>query len=190
MPQVLKAEVRERLVAAAEHVFYVKGFMDARLSDIAAQAGVSTSLVYSYFKNKEDLFAETVQILPLDFDEIGRQEEELDVGSPYERYAAIADDYMKLLLKHHRAFVIVMDKSQGTAYANSKSEMVTAMQHHIARQLEKKSPKKYPDLLPHVLASNFVEGLLEAARHYQSPEQAHELLDWIMRCYYEGVNSL
>ena len=48
----------------------------------------------------------------------------------------------------------------------------------------------YPDLLTHVLASNFVESLMEVARHYSSENEAREMLALIAQCYYEGVNSL
>lgn len=190
MPQVLKSEVRERLLAAAESVFYDKGFLNARLADIATEAEVSVSLVYSYFKNKEDLFAATVEMLSLDFEQIAREEERVVEGSAYDRYKAVAAPYVQWILENHRAFVIVMDKSHGTIFANSKAEMVSAVERHIGRSLHFHNGKKYPDLLPHVLASNFVEGLLEVARHYESPEQAQELLGLIMQSYYEGVDSL
>ena len=49
---------------------------------------------------------------------------------------------------------------------------------------------RYPDLLVHVLASNFVESLMEVARHYSSENEAREMLALIAQCYYEGVNSL
>ena len=54
--QVLKEEVRERILAAAVQVFYEKDFRSAKLQDIARLADVSVSLLYSYFKNKEKLF--------------------------------------------------------------------------------------------------------------------------------------
>ncbi|MDO5746461.1 MAG: TetR/AcrR family transcriptional regulator [Actinomycetaceae bacterium] len=190
VPQVLKDEIRERLIVAAEEVFYNKGFMNARLADIACEAEVSTSLVYSYFKNKEDLFAATVQMIPLDFDKIALEEERITEGTALDRYKKVAAPYVQWLLDNHRAFVIVMDKSHGTDYVDSKLKMISSVEKHIDRSFQQRRGDVYPDLLPHVLASNFVEGLLEVARHYESPEQARQLLELIVRCYYEGVNSL
>ena len=48
---------KERLIFdAALKVIKAKGFHQARMSDIAKEAGISYGLVYHYFKNKEDLF--------------------------------------------------------------------------------------------------------------------------------------
>jgi AcrR family transcriptional regulator len=49
---------RERLVDAGRRVFESKGFMEARITDITAEAGVATGSFYSYFDSKEELFAE------------------------------------------------------------------------------------------------------------------------------------
>ena len=56
--------------------------------------------------------------------------------------------------------------------------------------MNKRAPLRYPDLLAHVLASNFVESLMEVARHYSNEDEARDMLALIAQCYYEGVNSL
>ncbi len=190
MPQVLKEEVRNRLVAAASDIFYKSGFADARLSDIARQAGVSTSLVYSYFKNKESLFEAVISTLPMDFEEMAREEEALRDGSPLDKYQAVTEERINVILEHHREFVLLMDKSHGTAYEGAKDDFIESVRAHIERELEMDGKGPFPALLPHVLACNFVEGLLEVARHYENAAQAQELLALIVGCYYEGVNSL
>ena len=45
------------LVRAARVVFERDGFLDARIVDICAEAGVATGSFYTYFKTKEDAFA-------------------------------------------------------------------------------------------------------------------------------------
>jgi AcrR family transcriptional regulator len=44
-------------VNAAREVFERDGFLDARITDIAATAGVAAGSFYTYFKSKEDVFA-------------------------------------------------------------------------------------------------------------------------------------
>ena len=51
-------ETRARLVEAAKHVFERDGFLDARISDIAEQAGLSHGSFYHYFESKEQVFRE------------------------------------------------------------------------------------------------------------------------------------
>jgi AcrR family transcriptional regulator len=48
---------REALVRAARTVFERDGFLDARITDITAEAGVAAGSFYTYFTSKEDAFA-------------------------------------------------------------------------------------------------------------------------------------
>jgi AcrR family transcriptional regulator len=49
-------QTREHLVAAASRVFARRGYHQATVDDIAAEAGFSTGAVYSNFSGKEELF--------------------------------------------------------------------------------------------------------------------------------------
>jgi len=46
---------RERILDAAERVFARSGFYNARVADIARDAGVADGTIYLYFKNKDDV---------------------------------------------------------------------------------------------------------------------------------------
>jgi AcrR family transcriptional regulator len=48
---------RAALVRAARVVFERDGFLEARIVDICAEAGIATGSFYTYFKTKEDAFA-------------------------------------------------------------------------------------------------------------------------------------
>jgi len=52
------ARTRERLVEAAKEIFEESGFLEARISDIAARAGQSHGSFYYYFDSKEEIFRE------------------------------------------------------------------------------------------------------------------------------------
>lgn len=52
------AQTRARLLEAAKAVFERDGFLEARVSDIAEQAGVSHGSFYHYFDSKEEVFRE------------------------------------------------------------------------------------------------------------------------------------
>ena len=62
-----KSDKRELISRAAIEVFAEKGFHQARVSDVAARAGVADGTIYLYFKNKEDLllsiFEDSMEIL-------------------------------------------------------------------------------------------------------------------------------
>lgn len=76
---------RDSLVAAARRVFERDGFLDARIADIAAEAGVATGSFYTHFDGKHAAFAAVMA---------GVHEETLhprleDAGSPEDPVAVI-----------------------------------------------------------------------------------------------------
>jgi AcrR family transcriptional regulator len=52
---------REKLLGAAERVFERRGFLDARVADIAKEAKVSHGTFYTYFDSKSDIFREVAE---------------------------------------------------------------------------------------------------------------------------------
>ncbi|WP_311146271.1 TetR/AcrR family transcriptional regulator, partial [Stomatobaculum longum] len=115
MPQVLKDEVFERIFQAGIDVFYEKDYRSAKMQEIADKAGIPVSLIYNYYKNKEELFDKIASSLRINFEKIAAEEEQA-AGLPSEKYRDIAEDYILDLLENHKIFVILMDKSQGTKY--------------------------------------------------------------------------
>ena len=61
-------ETRNRILDAAEHVFFEKGVSRSSLADIAQAAGVTRGAIYWHFENKGDLFTAMFDrvVLPLD----------------------------------------------------------------------------------------------------------------------------
>ena len=55
MPQVLKEETRNKIVAAAKSEFLNKGYKNASMRDIANKAEMTVGNVYRYFKSKQEL---------------------------------------------------------------------------------------------------------------------------------------
>src|SRR5689334_18836310 len=51
---------RERLVAAAEHVFVEMGYSAASMDGIARRAGMSKKTIYQVFETKHELFAAVI----------------------------------------------------------------------------------------------------------------------------------
>jgi AcrR family transcriptional regulator len=51
---------REALIEAAIKLFYQKGYFDTSIREIGAKAGISNSIIYHYFKNKEELLFEII----------------------------------------------------------------------------------------------------------------------------------
>lgn len=190
MAQVLKEEVRNRILDAAEKVFYEKDYRSAKLTDIADEANIPVALIYTYFKNKEKLFDHVVDSVFLNFGSAFDAEEALAQGSASERFDKVGEKYIHELLKERKKLIILMDKSSGTKHERAKHELIAQMQKHIEVGLKRQTGGKYEPMLAHILANNFTEGLLEIARHYESREWAENMLKLMAQCYYNGVESL
>jgi len=192
--QVLKENVKEKIYQAAIEEFYKKGFLKAKMQDIAKKAGISTGLTYSYYNNKEDLFASIVEpiykeiLQPLE-NEKGRDSE---IGDPVNLFEQESAFILQLLRQKREIFLILIDHSKGTKFEKAKDQIINVITEHIKRQL---SPKvnsqifKIDEAFYHILANNFIEGLLEIARHYQGSLWAENMLKLLTHQYFYGVSG-
>ena len=192
--QVLKEKVKEKIYQAAVEEFYKKGFLKAKMQDIAKKAGISTGLTYSYYNNKEDLFAAIVEpiykeiLQPLENEE-GRDSE---IGDPVNLFEQESAFILQLLRQKREIFLILIDHSKGTKFEKAKDQIINVIKEHIKRQL---SPKvnsqifKIDEAFYHILANNFIEGLLEIARHYQGSLWAENMLKLLTHQYFYGVSG-
>jgi TetR/AcrR family transcriptional regulator, fatty acid metabolism regulator protein len=90
MAQAPAADKRRAILDAAITVFARQGFHTARVSDVAAEAGVAYGLVYHYFDSKDqmlnELFSERWQLLL----EASHEVQETD-ASPRDKLAGVAN---------------------------------------------------------------------------------------------------
>ena len=110
--QVLKEEVKDRILTAAEKIFYEQDYRSAKLTDIAEQADIPVALIYTYFKNKEGLFDEVVAGVLDNIIKMMEDEEKMEAGSPYERFNRGGASQLPKLLKNgtfHTAFDLIKD---------------------------------------------------------------------------------
>src|SRR5512141_1577840 len=89
-------EKRRRILEAAIRTFGRRGFHEARIADIAADAKVAEGTVYLYFRNKEDL-------LGVVFDE--SMDEVLEKGRALARMKAPAGERLTALVDLHLQFI-------------------------------------------------------------------------------------
>ena len=88
------ARTRAALVQAARTVFERDGYVNARLTDIPAEAGSATGSFYTYFRNKQEVFAAVLAEV---------QEEMLH---PHVRATTDSDDPVALIEAANRAYLV------------------------------------------------------------------------------------
>jgi AcrR family transcriptional regulator len=66
MPRISAAheqQVRDRIIRAAVTVFSEKGYHRATIADVVQRAGLSVGAIYTHFKNKEELFLHSCDLI-------------------------------------------------------------------------------------------------------------------------------
>jgi AcrR family transcriptional regulator len=125
---------RARLLEAGKAVFERDGFLQARITDIAAQAQVSHGSFYHYFDSKESLFreiAEEVEVRLVSMDDIAH---DLDHNAgPVERIRAANRAYLSAYRKEARIMRVIEEVSR----YNDDVRMVRAKRDdYLAARLE------------------------------------------------------
>lgn len=63
MPKVGMEDIRkEQVIVAAKNCIISKGLSNLSMKDIAEEAGISTGIIYHYFKSKEDLLMQVLKV--------------------------------------------------------------------------------------------------------------------------------
>jgi len=192
--QVLKENVKKNIYQAAVEEFYKKGFLKAKMQDIAKKAGISVGLTYSYYNNKEDLFAAIVEPIYKEILHSIENEEERDseIGDPANLFEQESAFILQLLRQKREIFLILIDRSKGTRFEMAKEQIINVTKEHIKRQLSSRVNGqlfKIDEVFYHILANNFIEGLLEIARHYQGSLWAENMLKLLTHQYFYGVSG-
>jgi AcrR family transcriptional regulator len=93
------ARTRAALVTAARTVFERDGYLNARLTDITAEANCSTGSFYTYFTNKEEIFAAVLE---------EAQEEMLH---PHVREVTRDEDPVAIIEASNRAYLVTYERN-------------------------------------------------------------------------------
>ena len=148
MPQILKDDLRKRILEAAGSIFAERGFEAARIADIADIAGTSASNVYKYVKDKTDLF-DKVLPAPLVSEHrrllsarLGEFEDRRDWRSLDAGGSSGAGNLLAFWVAHRHAAGILMGNAAGTPYAQERPAMIAEMTGRAVMRLGR--PVKLP----------------------------------------------
>jgi AcrR family transcriptional regulator len=125
---------RARLLTAGKAVFERDGFLQARISDIAAEAQVSHGSFYHYFDSKESLFreiAEEVEVRLVSMDDIPHHVDP-DSG-PIDRIRAANRSYLTAYKKEARIMRVIEEVSR---YDDTVRSVRMKRDDYLAARLE------------------------------------------------------
>jgi AcrR family transcriptional regulator len=120
MPQVLKPEVRERILGAALALFAQRGFAGTTMHDIARGASMAVANLYRYYGSKEELLDAAV---PREI--VARFEQLLELsvqahahlaGLPRPRVEAAAGALLEFWIEHRLVVIVLLERAQGSVH--------------------------------------------------------------------------
>jgi AcrR family transcriptional regulator len=140
MPQVLKEEIRQRILQAAAETFAAEGFEGATIAKVAARAGLGGATLYRYYEGKEQLFDAVVPpslarafstLLEARVRTLGAR---FGLGEHGDAEAR-EEELLRFWIEHRLAVVILLDRAQGTRYARFGARFVDTLVELTEAQL-------------------------------------------------------
>ncbi len=173
--QVLKEEVRQRIIKSARREFKKCGFEKASMRSIASSANMTVGNLYRYYKNKEDLYGAIIGSL---FDEIKTLKSNLP-EEPEARLNYLLDSFKELQKDHRSEWLILFGGSTGTKYQKVADDIHGILRDTLMDVL-KKNDRRTEIAMP--VASAIIYGLNTILRSDKghSGDLANDFLNYMM----------
>ena len=144
MPQVLKPEIRARILSAGLEVFAAQGYLGATMNAIAEQAGLGAASLYRYFPSKAELFEAAISPeLAARFERLLEQRvralAEQSAAAPFEPRREYGAEMLEFWLEHRLAVVVLLDRAQGSAYEHYGERFVALLVKSTLEQIRRGS---------------------------------------------------
>ncbi|MCR4940402.1 MAG: TetR/AcrR family transcriptional regulator [Treponemataceae bacterium] len=196
-------ETKKKILESAKKEFLEKGFMNASLRTIAANASLTTGAMYRHFKDKDALFCalvdkaievttRTVMLADVlthmqDVNPLGKEHEEKENETLFRFLDYIYSDF--------DAFILLISKSAGSTHENFVEEMSDLYTKNCAATLDWMyeqgfARKKLDQLTVHVIASSLINAFTEFITHRVSKEEAIKFISNIRDFFHFGTMAV
>lgn len=195
--------VYERILECAKKEFLKKGYTDASLRTIAAEAETSTNSIYVRFKDKEGLFAAIVEPISEEF-----MSRCLDVQETFHSFDSdvqrrevgqYSSDAMvgmvDYIYDHFDEFRLLLDASHGTKFCNFVNELVSMEEEYTWKWLEVTGAHLEPmggmtTEFYHMMVTAYFEGIFEVVRHEMGREDAKKYVAMMGKYHHGGFLAI
>lgn len=184
--QVLKEEVREQILCAAEKRFCADGFLETTTRSIAGEVKISVSNLYLYYENKEMLFRAVADPIYHEFTKTFR--EFLSHNDlPQDLNRNISLGMGKIISAGLDRFLLLAEKSKGTPYEGFKNLLTEELQKHMLAQMRDTLEER--QLMAGVFAETLVEGIIHIAREQNTTGKLEHCLQQLADYHTDGIHS-
>lgn len=136
--QVLKEDIRGRILTVARQQFEQKGYSKTSMREIAESADVGVGNIYNYFASKDELFHEVVRPVLYALEAMlqehhGIRGEDIMMMRSEKYLKSCIDEYVSLIDRHRELMEILLFHAQGSSlehfrenYTDRSTELVKA----------------------------------------------------------------
>jgi AcrR family transcriptional regulator len=193
MPQVLKDDVRTRILDGALAVFARDGFESATMAGIAKAAGVGAASIYRYYESKDELFAAVIT------PELTKRFETLldrrvsALARNALRGESVDDaggDMLQFWIENRLAVVILLDRAAGTAYAHYGERFVELLVKHTLSELRGARLGAPARFVLAMLFDNTRRLLANVLAEYTRPDELRDAIETFWSYQVAGLRGL
>jgi len=140
MAQVLKDEVKDKIKQSAVDMFTQKGYINASIKEIAANAGVSVGNVYRYYKNKSVLYKAVIQSV---YDGVQEIMNAIELNKQYrflldgkggnENIFYPMKQFIQLYRKEHKVFRMLLNGQRDQHYEETIIQFLEMLKGYFSR---------------------------------------------------------
>ncbi len=148
--QVLKKDIRGRILAVARRRFKQKGYSKTSMREIAEEAGIGVGNIYNYFTNKDELFHEVVRPVLCALEAMlqehhGIRGEDIMMMRSEKYLKSCIDEYVTLITKYRELLEILLFRAQGSSLEHFR-ENYTDRSTELVKAWFASMQQKYPEI--------------------------------------------
>ena len=191
--------ISEKIEACAKKEFLEKGYVDASLRTIAAEADTTTGSIYSRYGGKEGLFSAIVEPVAREFTEKFVSVQERFHATDPDKQAKQLDDFaqqgmemfVEYMYEHFEEFKLLVNGSYGTKFQNFVEHLVDIETEYTYKFMEAtglhfKVGKPVTKNFMHIMNKALFESFFEVVRHDMSKEEAEEYVVMLEKYHSTG----
>ena len=183
------AETKKKILESAMVEFLEKGFMNASLRTIAANAGLTTGAMYRHFKDKDALFCALVD-KPIDFTTrvvmMADSSHHLDLDNivskeHFEQEVRHTNELLSYIFNNFDAFTLLLTKSAGSTHEHFQEEICELYTKNCDQTFNWMykngiSTKKIDKMTVHFFASTIINAFVEIITHKMTKKAAFQYI--------------
>ena len=138
--QVLKEDIRGRILTIARQQFEKKGYSKTSMREIAELSGVGVGNIYNYFTNKDELFREVVRPVLCALEAMlqehhGIRGEDIMMMRSEKYLKSCIDEYVSLIDKHRSLMEILLFRAQGSSLERFRENYTLIDKHRSLMEI-------------------------------------------------------